>query len=82
MQIRIRCFALLRELAVDREERSLPDGATVADAWADLAHRFPAVLPHRPYVRAARNGAYTGWGVPLADGDEIAFLPPVSGGRC
>ncbi len=80
MQIRIRCFALLRELAVDREERSLPDGATVADAWTDLAARFPAVADHRPYVRAARNGAYTAWEAPLADGDEIAFLPPVSGG--
>jgi MoaE-MoaD fusion protein len=80
MKIRIRCFAILRELAVDREERHVPDGATVADAWADLAARFPAVVPHRPYVRAARNGAYAEWEVALADGDEIAFLPPVSGG--
>jgi len=80
VEIEIRCFALLRELSVDRETRSLPDGATVADAWADLAARFPAVMPHRPYVRAARNGAYAAWDAVLADGDEVAFLPPVSGG--
>lgn len=80
MQIRIRCFALLRELSVERETRSLPDGASVADAWADLAARFPAIVPHRPYVRAARNGAYAGWETTLQDGDEVAFLPPVSGG--
>ncbi len=80
MQVVLRCFAMLRELAVDREVRSLPDGATVSDAWADLAARFPATAPHRPHVRVARNGAYAAWDDLLADGDEIAFLPPVSGG--
>jgi len=80
MEVVLRCFATLRELAVARETRSLPDGATVEDAWADLASRYPGMSPHRPHVRAARNGAYTSWDQALADGDEIAFLPPVSGG--
>jgi len=73
-------FASLRELSVDRCELDLADGATVEDAWAALSARYPAIHPHRPYVRAARNGAYAPMDTPVADGDEVAFLPPVSGG--
>jgi molybdopterin synthase catalytic subunit/molybdopterin converting factor small subunit len=80
MEIAIRCFATLRELAVDRTSLSLPPGATIADAWATLAAEHPALLPHRPFVRAARNGAYAEWESRLEDGDQVAFLPPVSGG--
>ena len=80
MRIVARCFAQLRELATDRCELVLADDATVADAWAALAARHPAIEPHRPYVRAARNGAYAPWDAPLAEDDVLAFLPPVSGG--
>ena len=80
MRVTVRCFAQLRELATDRCDVELSDPATVADAWAALAARFPDLEPHRPYVRGARNGAYAGWEEPVADGDIIAFLPPVSGG--
>jgi len=80
MRITLRTFAMLRELSADRLEVDLADGSSLADAWAVLALRHPAVEPHRPYVRGARNGAYASWDVALADGDEVAFLPPVSGG--
>jgi MoaE-MoaD fusion protein len=80
VRVRLRCFALLRELSVDRLELDLPDGATADDAWSALAARYPALAPHRPYTRAARNGAYADWTTSIEDGDEIAFLPPVSGG--
>jgi molybdopterin synthase catalytic subunit len=80
MQVLVRCFAVLRELSADRSEVALADGATVEGAWAALAERYPAVVPHRPFVRAALNGAYTAWDEPLGEGDEVAFLPPVSGG--
>lgn len=80
MRITVRCFAQLRELATDRCELSLADGATVADAWNALVARHPGVEPHRPYVRAARNGVYAPWDQALTDDDTIAFLPPVSGG--
>ena len=80
MQIAVRCFATLRELAADRTTLSLPAGASVADAWAALAAEHPAVVPHRPFVRAARNGAYAEWEAQLEEGDQVAFLPPVSGG--
>jgi molybdopterin synthase catalytic subunit len=80
MRIHVRCFASLRELAIDRTDVDLPEGARVEDAWAALESRFAAIAPHRPYVRAARNGAYAAWTDRLADADEVAFLPPVSGG--
>lgn len=80
MRVRVRCFASLREIAVDRGELELADGARIDDAWTALAARHPALEPHRPFTRAARNGAYAEWSAPLADGDEVAFLPPVSGG--
>lgn len=80
MRITLRTFASLRELSRDRFDVTVGDAGTVADAWLRLAERFPAVEPHRAYVRAARNGAYAAWDEPLADGDVVAFLPPVSGG--
>jgi molybdopterin synthase catalytic subunit len=52
----------------------------MADAWDALVARHPGVEPHRPYVRAARNGVYAPWDQSLTDDDVIAFLPPVSGG--
>jgi molybdopterin synthase catalytic subunit len=80
MRITARTFASLRELSTDRCALEVADGATVDDGWEALAAQYPAIRPHRPYVRAARNGAYAAWTEPLADGDEVAFLPPVSGG--
>lgn len=76
-----RCFALLRELATDRCDLILADGALMSDAWAALADRYPALAAHREWVRGAHNGAYAAWDAPLDDGDEVAFLPPVSGGE-
>ncbi len=80
MRVQIRCFASLRELAQGRSELALDDPSTVDDAWVALAERHPGLSPHRPYVRAARNGVYAAWTDRLADDDVIAFLPPVSGG--
>jgi molybdopterin synthase catalytic subunit len=80
MRTRIRTFAILRELSTDRAELQLDTGALVEDAWRTFAAQFPGLAQHRPFVRAARNGAYAEWTDALADGDEVAFLPPVSGG--
>ena len=80
MEVTVRCFATLRELATDRTVLDLPPDAAVADAWAALVMSYPGLSPHRPFVRPALNGAYAAWETPLADGDQVAFLPPVSGG--
>jgi molybdopterin synthase catalytic subunit/molybdopterin converting factor small subunit len=80
MHVRARCFATLRELSAARSDLDLAAGATVSDAWDALVSRHPALAAHRPYTQAARNGTAVSWDEPLAEGDEVAFLPPVSGG--
>jgi MoaE-MoaD fusion protein len=81
MRIRVRLFAIQRELVGAREiPIELGDGATVEDAWAAVVARFPVLAPGRPSVRFARNGDYAEAATALGDGDEVAFIPPVSGG--
>jgi molybdopterin synthase catalytic subunit len=52
----------------------------VADAWVALVERFPVLAPGRSSVRFARNGEYADPADRLAEGDELACIPPVSGG--
>ena len=81
VRVRVRLFAIQRELAGTRElELDLPDGATVADAWASVVERHPVLAPGRPSVRFALNGEYVAADAHVTAGDEIAFIPPVSGG--
>lgn len=81
MNVRVRLFARQRVIAGTREvPLELPAGATVEDAWAAVAALHPALADGRPYVRFARNGVYAGPTEPLAEGDEVACIPPVSGG--
>ncbi|GAC1461195.1 MAG: molybdenum cofactor biosynthesis protein MoaE [Candidatus Limnocylindrales bacterium] len=76
-------FASYREAAgVGQLALDLPDGATVSDAIAEIAHRYPGIGPEgadRGLV-AARNREYVARDATLADGDEVALIPPVSGG--
>ena len=81
MLVTIRLFARLRELAGQSElPRELPDGATVGQAWGALAREFPQVAPYERSLSAAVNADYARFSTTLHDGDEVAFLPPVSGG--
>jgi molybdopterin synthase catalytic subunit len=81
LRIRVRLFARQRELAGTREVAlRVPAPAIVEDAWTALALAVPAIADGRPYVRFAVNGAYAEPSARLADGDELAIVPPVSGG--
>ncbi|HET6275406.1 MAG TPA: MoaD/ThiS family protein [Candidatus Cybelea sp.] len=81
MRIRILAFAALRELCHAPEHAiELPAGARVTDAWGALAREFPALAAHRASTRIARNGQVASFEEALADGDELALLPPVGGG--
>jgi len=81
VRVRIRLFAMQRELAGTRGvEVALPAGATIEDAWTALVARFPNLAPGRAALRFARNGGYAPPETPLGDGDEVAMIPPVSGG--
>lgn len=79
--VRIRLFAIQRELAGTREVGvELPDGSDVEAAWNALLARYPVLAPGRSSLRFARNGDYAEPTTTLADGDEVAMIPPVSGG--
>ena len=81
IHVRVRLFALQRELAGTREvPLDLPEPASIEAAWDALVVRHPVLAAGRPSVRFARNGAYADAAEPLADGDEVAMIPPVSGG--
>ena len=81
MHVRIRLFARLRELAGASElTRQVPDEATASDAWQALTAEFPAMADYGRSVSCAVNEEYARLTAPLREGDEVAFLPPVSGG--
>jgi MoaD family protein len=81
LRIHIRLFAMQRELAGTRAlDVDVAPGSTIEDAWSALVGRFPVLAPGRPAVRFAHNGAYAPPDTALADGDEVAMIPPVSGG--
>jgi molybdopterin converting factor small subunit len=82
MRVTIRLFAILRDRAdgADTLEVELPEGARVADAIAAACERFPSLAGHLPQTAAAVNRAYASRDQVLADRDELALIPPVSGG--
>ena len=81
MHVTVRLFARLRELAGAAElTRTLPDGATADDAWRGLVAEFPELEGYSRAISCAVNETYAKRQARLADGDEVAFLPPVSGG--
>ena len=78
--VRVRYFARLRELAgAEIEVTQLSVGATLADAYEAARARHPA-LPDGDSVRGVINQEFAEWSAPVANGDEVAFVPPVSGG--
>ncbi|HKF84394.1 MAG TPA: molybdopterin converting factor subunit 1 [Candidatus Limnocylindrales bacterium] len=81
LRIRVRLFAMQREAAGMRELRlEVPLGSTVDDAWNAVVATVPSLAPGRSSLRFAVNGEYADEDRPLADGDEVACIPPVSGG--
>jgi molybdopterin converting factor subunit 1 len=81
LRIRVRLFAMQREAAGTKELRlEVPLGSTVEDAWSAIVATVPALAPGRASLRFAVNGTYAGPETALADGDEVACIPPVSGG--
>ena len=80
MTVRVRFFASLRERLRSAEvERELPGGATVADLVTLLQRDFPE-LAGSGRVSIAVNAEYVDVRHVLAEGDEVALIPPVSGG--
>ena len=81
MRVTVRLFARLRDIAGAAElARELPPGATIRDVWRQLAGEFPELAGYERSISSAINADYARMDQVIGDGDEIAFLPPVSGG--
>ncbi len=81
MRVTVRLFARLRDITGTAElTRELPESATPRVVWDLLAGEYPELDTYRDAVSAAVNAEYAKMNRRLADGDEVAFLPPVSGG--
>ena len=77
----VRLFARLRDIAGASElARDLVPGATIADVWRQLAGEFPELAAYERSISSAINADYARMHDAVHDGDEVAFLPPVSGG--
>ena len=80
MRVKVRLFARLREIAGAPELERDVDAGTLGGLWDELAREYPAMAPYRGSISGAVNAEYARMDAPIRDGDEVAFLPPVSGG--
>jgi MoaE-MoaD fusion protein len=82
MRVRVLFFGQLKDITgVAQEEAELSDGARVEDLFERYGRRFPKLASFRASIAASVNQEYATWRAPLSSGDEVAFLPPVSGGQ-
>lgn len=81
MRVHVRFFGQLKDIVgISEEDAELSDGARVEDLFERYGRRFPKLSEFRPSIAASVNQEYANWRAALATGDEVAFLPPVSGG--
>ena len=81
LRVKVLFFGRLRELTGLAEETGeMPEGATLAQVFERYAERYPKLVGFRNSMVVSRNQEFAAWDTRVATGDEIAFLPPVSGG--
>jgi molybdopterin converting factor subunit 1 len=81
VRVKVLFFGRLKEI-VGRPEESieLTSGASIEELFARYTARHPELTRYRGSLVASCNQEFAAWGTPLHSGDEVAFLPPVSGG--
>ena len=78
----VRLFARLRDIVGASElTREATAGASAGSVWRGLTQEFPALADYEKSMSVAVNADYARMEQPVKDGDEVAFLPPVSGGE-
>jgi molybdopterin converting factor subunit 1 len=81
LRVSVLFFGRLREICgISEEQVNVPEGATIGDVFAHYVVRFPQIADFRNSVVGSRNQEFAAWDSCISAGDEIAFLPPVSGG--
>ena len=81
MRVTVRLFARLVDIAGAPElSREIQPGSTIGTVWRQLVGEFPDLASYERSISSAVNADYARMDQAVSDGDEIAFLPPVSGG--
>lgn len=80
MHVRVKLFAQLRDVAAADLDCEVAEPASARDVWRALVAAHPALAPFETSVSCAVNAAYARMHTTVHAGDEVAFLPPVSGG--
>jgi molybdopterin converting factor subunit 1 len=81
VRVTVRLFARLRDLAGSAElVRDVAAPATIRTVWQGLVDEMPALQEYERTMSVAVNADYAKMTAAVADGDEVAFMPPVSGG--
>lgn len=82
MHITVKLFALMREKAgTDTVSLEVPEGAHLTQAVAALVRHYPVLEPYVANTRFALRADFVDTETMLAPGDELALIPPVSGGH-
>jgi molybdopterin converting factor subunit 1 len=81
VKVRVKFFAALHDMTGRRElNLEVREGLTVGELRRDLCARFPRLANYSGSLMYSVNADYVPADYPLSDGDEVAFIPPVSGG--
>ena len=81
IEVKVLYFGRLREVVGRSEESAMiPEGAPISQLFLHLGSQHPQIVGFRSSLVASRNQEFATWNTPVERGDEIAFLPPVSGG--
>ena len=78
--IKVLLFGAAADRAGTRQVELPVDGGTLADLWTFLVEGHPDLAPMRDTLAFAVNGEYARMDAGVSPGDEVAVLPPVSGG--
>jgi molybdopterin converting factor subunit 1 len=79
--VRVLFFAHLKDATkCDSTEIAFASPVTAEVLWSELLKKFPGLAGHRSSVRLAKNFEYTAANTRFSDADEVALIPPVSGG--
>lgn len=81
IRVKVLFFGRLKELAGRTEDCvDVPESSSIERLFALYLSRIPELAKYRSSLVASRNQEFAAWDTPLRSGDEVAFLPPVSGG--
>jgi molybdopterin converting factor subunit 1 len=81
VRVKVLFFGRLKEIAGRSEDSAeIADGASIEQLFGSFTDQHPGLTQFRTSLVASRNQEFAAWSTPLHAGDEVAFLPPVSGG--